>query len=55
MPTGGVTAANASEYLAISEVVAVGGTWLGKSADIAAGKWDVMAEGIKAAVQIAAR
>ncbi len=55
MPTGGVTAANAGEYLAIPEVAAVGGTWLGKSTDIAAGKWDVIAEGIKTAVQIAAR
>lgn len=51
MPTGGVTTANAGEYLAIPEVVAVGGTWLGKSTDISAGKWDVIANGIKAAVE----
>jgi len=55
MPTGGITAANAVEYLSVPEVAAVGGTWLGKSSDIAAGKWDVIAEGIKTAVQIAAR
>ena len=30
MPTGGVKPANAREYLAIPEVYAVGGTWLGK-------------------------
>ena len=52
MPTGGVTVANAADYLAIPEVVAVGGTWLGKSADIAAGKWDVIANGITAAVTL---
>jgi 2-dehydro-3-deoxyphosphogluconate aldolase/(4S)-4-hydroxy-2-oxoglutarate aldolase len=55
MPTGGVTTANAAEYLAIPEVVAVGGTWLGKSADIAGGKWDLIAEGIKAAVALAVK
>lgn len=36
MPTGGVTAQNASEYLAYSDIVAVGGTWLTKGDDIAA-------------------
>lgn len=30
MPTGGVTAANARDYLALPEIAAVGGTWLGK-------------------------
>ena len=55
MPTGGVTAANAGEYLSIPEVTAVGGTWLGKSSDIAAGKWDVIADGVKAAVELAAQ
>ncbi len=54
MPTGGVTTSNAGEYLALPEVVAVGGTWLGKSSDIAAGKWDVIADGIKAAVAMTA-
>ncbi len=36
MPTGGVTTANVQEYLACPEVVAVGGTWLTSSADVAA-------------------
>lgn len=53
MPTGGVTSANAGEYLSVPEVVAVGGTWLGKSSDILAGKWDVIADGIKAASVLA--
>lgn len=40
MPTGGVTTANVENYLAIKEVVAVGGTWLGKADAIAAGDWE---------------
>ena len=43
MPTGGVSAANVRDYLAIPQVAAVGGTWLGKGADIKAGKWDTIA------------
>ncbi|MDD5597515.1 MAG: bifunctional 4-hydroxy-2-oxoglutarate aldolase/2-dehydro-3-deoxy-phosphogluconate aldolase [Victivallaceae bacterium] len=53
MPTGGITEANAGEYLSIPEVAAVGGTWLGKSADIAAGKWDKITDNIKNAVELA--
>jgi len=53
MPTGGVTAANAKDYLAIPQVAAVGGTWLGKSADIKAGAWDKIEQLIAEAVKIA--
>jgi len=52
MPTGGVTTANVQEYLAIKEVVAVGGTWLGKADDIAAGNWDKIRETVKQAVAL---
>ncbi len=31
MPTGGVSVANAADYLAVPGVAAVGGTWLGKA------------------------
>ncbi len=55
MPTGGVTTANAADYLAIPEVAAVGGTWLGKSADIKAGKWKEIGDTVKAAVELAAK
>ena len=48
MPTGGVTTANAADYLALKEVAAVGGTWLGKADDIKNGNWD----GIAAAVAL---
>lgn len=55
MPTGGVTTANAAEYLSIPQVAAVGGTWLGKADDIAAGKWELIEEGVKNAVAFAAQ
>ncbi len=42
MPTGGVTSKNAADYLALKEVAAVGGTWLGKSSDLDADNWDVI-------------
>lgn len=40
MPTGGVTAKNAGDWLAVPEVVSVGGTWLGKADDVANGDWE---------------
>lgn len=47
-----MTTANVQEYLAIKEVVAVGGTWLGKADDIAAGNWDKIRETVKQAVAL---
>ncbi len=38
-PTGGITAANMGAYLALPNVVAVGGSWLAPAADVAAGNW----------------
>ena len=52
MPTGGVTSANAADYLAIKEVAAIGGTWLGKAEDIKAENWDAVAKAVKAAVEL---
>ena len=52
MPTGGVSTANVTDYISIKEVVAVGGTWLGKADDIAAGNWDKIREVVKAAVAL---
>jgi len=40
MPTGGVTEGNASEYLALPCVFAVGGTWVAARADVAARRWE---------------
>ena len=54
MPTGGVTESNAASYLALPEIVAVGGTWLAKSADMAAGNWIAIEENVKRAAELVA-
>jgi len=41
-PTGGVSEANASEWLAQPNVVAVGGSWLTPAAEVEAGQWDAL-------------
>lgn len=41
-PTGGITEANAAEWLALPNVVAVGGSWLTPAAEVAAGQWDLI-------------
>ena len=38
-PTGGIGEANAASWLAESNVVAVGGSWLCPAAEIRAGNW----------------
>ena len=52
MPTGGITTANVAAYLAVKEIVAVGGTWLGKSSDLQAGNFDAIRDTVKAAVEL---
>lgn len=52
MPTGGVRPENAAEYLALPNVFAVGGTWIAPRADIAAGRWDAIAERARAAAAL---
>lgn len=42
MPTGGVNADNAADYLALDSVVAVGGTWIAKPDDLVEGRWDAI-------------
>lgn len=42
-PTGGVTAANAAEYLALPNVACVGGTWLAPPDAVAGGQWQRIA------------
>jgi 2-dehydro-3-deoxyphosphogluconate aldolase/(4S)-4-hydroxy-2-oxoglutarate aldolase len=39
-PTGGVTPQNAANYLALPNVVCVGGSWVADAARMKAGKWD---------------
>lgn len=40
MPTGGITLANLSEYLAYPKIVACGGSWMAPADWIVAGDWD---------------
>jgi 2-dehydro-3-deoxyphosphogluconate aldolase/(4S)-4-hydroxy-2-oxoglutarate aldolase len=44
VPTGGISAATAPAYLAIPEVVAVGGSWMVPAAEVAANRWDLVTE-----------
>lgn len=39
-PTGGIGAGNASDYLSLSNVICVGGSWVAPDGLVAAGKWD---------------
>ncbi|MEQ1944727.1 2-dehydro-3-deoxy-phosphogluconate aldolase [Mesorhizobium sp. VNQ89] len=41
-PTGGISALNAEEYLAVPNVVCVGGSWVAPDDAIRDGKWDVI-------------
>ena len=41
-PTGGISALNAEEYLAVPNVVCVGGSWVAPDEMIRDGKWDVI-------------
>jgi len=47
IPTGGISLSNASEYLAIPQVLAVGGTWIAKKDDISKGNWKKIIENCK--------
>ncbi len=49
-PTGGIGAANAAEWLAEPNVVAVGGSWLTPAAEMRAGNWAAITSRCKAAV-----
>ena len=41
-PTGGIGEKEAPDYLALPNVVAVGGSWLAPSAEVAAGNWEAI-------------
>ncbi len=38
-PTGGVSPSNAGDYLSLSNVICVGGSWISPDAEVAAGDW----------------
>lgn len=52
IPTGGVNTGNLSEYLAMDQVIAVGGTWIAKKDAISAKKWDAIRDNAREAVEI---
>lgn len=53
IPTGGVTVETIGEWLAIRQVVAVGGTWIAKTEDIREGRFKDIARNAADAVKIA--
>ncbi len=55
MPTGGVNTGNLEAYLKLGTVAAVGGTWIAKNEDLAAGKWDDIRQRCRAALEIVAK
>ena len=52
MCTGGVNAKNVNTYLANTQIIAVGGTWMCKSDKIKAGAWDDITAACKEAVDV---
>lgn len=52
-PTGGVTTGTLPDYLALTSVPCVGGSWLAPEADIAAGQWDRIRDRAAEALEIA--
>ena len=55
MPTGGVSADNLADYLAVPAVLACGGSWLTPASAIEAGDYDQVTTLAREALQIAAR
>ena len=43
-PTGGITLANAADYLALPNVACVGGSWIAPSDAVARRSWDTIAD-----------
>lgn len=50
-PTGGIGESNMADYLALPNVVAVGGSWLAPLADIVSGNWDAITARARRAMQ----
>ena len=55
MPTGGVSAANLADYLALPNVLACGGSWLTPKSAIAEGKYQIITDLAADAVAIASK
>ncbi len=50
-PTGGINADNKSDFLSLSNVIAVGGTWVAPKEWVESGKWDLITLACKDALQ----
>ena len=55
MPTGGVNASSAADYLRLPYVFAVGGTWIAPRSDIAQGRWREIAERARSVARLSGR
>jgi 2-dehydro-3-deoxyphosphogluconate aldolase/(4S)-4-hydroxy-2-oxoglutarate aldolase len=53
IPTGGVTQATIGDWLAVRQVVAVGGTWIARTEDIREGRFKAIAQNAAEAVKTA--
>ncbi len=53
-PTGGITADTAPAYLALENVLCVGGSWLATAAEIASGDWAAITEKARLAAEMGA-
>ncbi|MFC6489539.1 2-dehydro-3-deoxy-phosphogluconate aldolase [Nitratireductor sp. GCM10026969] len=51
-PTGGISVKNAADYLALPNVVCVGGSWVAPDTDLSAGNWDAVTELARQAVAL---
>ena len=49
-PTGGISEDNARDWLALPNVVAIGGSWLAPEGDLTAGNWSALTERAKRAL-----
>jgi 2-dehydro-3-deoxyphosphogluconate aldolase/(4S)-4-hydroxy-2-oxoglutarate aldolase len=54
-PTGGISPENAPRYLALPNVICVGGSWMVGRADVAAGNWAAVTAAAAAAYALAPR
>jgi 2-dehydro-3-deoxyphosphogluconate aldolase/(4S)-4-hydroxy-2-oxoglutarate aldolase len=54
MPTGGITATDAADWLALPNAAAVGGTWIAPREAIAEGAFEAIAENARRAHEIRA-
>jgi 2-dehydro-3-deoxyphosphogluconate aldolase/(4S)-4-hydroxy-2-oxoglutarate aldolase len=55
LPTGGVNIKNLEEYLALPQVLAVGGTWIAKKDMISEKKWNAIKENAREATGVTQR